>query len=85
MVWCCCGYFLFHLDVFLVLKYQVLLAVCDKHDCVDFEIWKGVTEVVSVITKHCAGTVSVVLQVLLADFFIYAAVMSHLTSNCAKL
>jgi len=26
-----------------MLKYEVLLAVSGKHDCVDFEIWKSVS------------------------------------------
>ena len=59
-----------------MLKYQVLLAVSAKHNCVDFEIWKSVSGVLCSVSKHCAVSLSVVFQVLIADFITYLAEMS---------
>jgi hypothetical protein len=59
-----------------VLKYKVLLAVSAKHDCVDFEIWKSVSGILPSVSKHCAVSVSIVFQALIADFITHNAVMS---------
>ena len=59
-----------------MLKYKVLLALFAKHDCVDFEIWKSVSGVLRSVSKHHAVSVSVVFQVLIADFITLPAVMS---------
>jgi hypothetical protein len=59
-----------------MLKYKVLLAVSAKHDCVDLEIWKSVSGMLPNVSKHCAVPVSIVFQVLIADFITHPAVMS---------
>jgi hypothetical protein len=59
-----------------MLKYEVLLALSAKHDCVDFEIWKSVPGMLPNVSKHCAVSVSIVFQVLIANFITHPAVIS---------
>ena len=59
-----------------MLKYEVLLAVSAKHDCVDFEIWKSVSGVVPSVSRRCAVSVSILFQVLIADSITHPTVMS---------
>jgi len=59
-----------------MLKYKVLLAVSAKHDSLDFEIWKSVSGALPSVSKHCAVSVFVVFQVVIADYITHPAVMS---------
>jgi hypothetical protein len=59
-----------------MLKYKVLLAVSAKDDYMDFEIWKSLSGLLPSVSKHCAVSVSIVFQVLIADFITHSAVMS---------
>jgi len=56
--------------------YEVLLAVSAQHDSVDFEIWKSVSGALPCFSKLCAVSVSIVFQVVIADYITDRAVMS---------